>query len=358
MGNTRRKIILVAGVGLSPAVLTNTVWALAHEPTPVIPDEVVVVTTLTGRRCIEDQLLSSKGWRTLIQFLESNGHDIQDKLIFGATDSIRILDDGKNDFDDIATPAQNDATADFILKVLRQYTEDPGTQVIASIAGGRKSMSALMISCMSLLGRAQDRVCHVLVNDAFSHKNKIFLFPSDSQEVKEAAIQLSDIPFVRVRGWYQKEFSRVPLSYMQLVNQVQGIAPMPINYPDVKLNAHKGTLAIGGEFVALSPSEFTLVYLLFKRIKFDHLPTSWYDLEPDFSQLLARNIPTKVNWFHTFKESGTVDSEDFRKWASSARSKLRQTFSEPRLAAMLLPSMKQRGKHIYPAEKLHIREIP
>ena len=34
--NAKRKI-LVAGMGTSPAVLTNTVWALAHQKKPVVP---------------------------------------------------------------------------------------------------------------------------------------------------------------------------------------------------------------------------------------------------------------------------------------------------------------------------------
>ena len=129
MGKQVQKTILVAGVGLSPAVLTNTTWALAHEKNPIIPDEVVAITTLTGRRCIEEQLISSKGWQRLVQSLETEGVKVRGKLAFGATDSIRILGDGKSDFDDIATPTQNDAAADFILKVLRQYTEDPSTRI-------------------------------------------------------------------------------------------------------------------------------------------------------------------------------------------------------------------------------------
>jgi CRISPR-associated protein (TIGR02584 family) len=43
MGNETQKTILVAGVGLSPAVLTNTIWALAQEADPIIPDEVVAI---------------------------------------------------------------------------------------------------------------------------------------------------------------------------------------------------------------------------------------------------------------------------------------------------------------------------
>ena len=34
-----KRTILIAGMGTSPAVLTNAVWALAHQRAPVVPDE-------------------------------------------------------------------------------------------------------------------------------------------------------------------------------------------------------------------------------------------------------------------------------------------------------------------------------
>ena len=39
MTTTRKD--LVAGMGTSPAVLTETVWALAHQKMPVVPDEIL-----------------------------------------------------------------------------------------------------------------------------------------------------------------------------------------------------------------------------------------------------------------------------------------------------------------------------
>jgi CRISPR-associated protein (TIGR02584 family) len=41
---------------MSPAVLTETVWALAHETPPRIPDRVIVITTIAGRQAIEREL--------------------------------------------------------------------------------------------------------------------------------------------------------------------------------------------------------------------------------------------------------------------------------------------------------------
>lgn len=37
--NMKRQV-LIAGMGTSPVVLTNAVWALAHQRVPVVPDEV------------------------------------------------------------------------------------------------------------------------------------------------------------------------------------------------------------------------------------------------------------------------------------------------------------------------------
>ncbi len=39
---------LVAVSGMSPAILTETLWALGQEEPPVVPDEVVVITTSAG----------------------------------------------------------------------------------------------------------------------------------------------------------------------------------------------------------------------------------------------------------------------------------------------------------------------
>src|SRR5437867_6362232 len=54
----RSETILLAVTGMSPAVLTETVWALAQEEPPRIPNRVLVITTAAGRQCIEKELFS------------------------------------------------------------------------------------------------------------------------------------------------------------------------------------------------------------------------------------------------------------------------------------------------------------
>ena len=45
----QNRTVLVVGMGTSPAVLTETVWALAHSKEPVVPDKIEVRTTASGK---------------------------------------------------------------------------------------------------------------------------------------------------------------------------------------------------------------------------------------------------------------------------------------------------------------------
>ena len=348
--------ILIAGIGTSPAVLTETVWALAQEDAPWVPDQVVAITTRTGKTIIEKLLLRGGGWNLLRKALAKNGIPVENTLAFGASDSIRVIGDGSRDFDDITTPEESGAAADFLLGVLRQYTEQPNTEIVVSIAGGRKTMSALMMSCISLLGRTQDRACHVLANDAFIAKNPEFLFPKNQKEKTAAKIQLCEIPFVRVRGWYEKKYAGVPPSYMTLVNRFTQIAPTPANYPSVTLDLNTGCCFIEKKAVRLTPAEFTLLTLIAQRIIANRMPKSWYDLLPDFEALLAqKDVPLSIDWFHQMKEGTTFGAEEFRKWASSARKKLKALFTHPEWVELLIPSMRNASGNTYPPEKLKLR---
>jgi CRISPR-associated protein (TIGR02584 family) len=352
------KKVLIAVTGMSPAILTETVWALAQQEIPWIPDQVIAITTRAGEASIKTQLLDGGGWSRLRSALAKKGLPVTESMAFGASDSIRVIGDGSRDYEDIATPEESGIAADFLLGVLRQYTEQPDTEIMASIAGRRKTMSALMMSCISLLGRTQDRVCHVLIEDAFIAKYPEFLFPKNQKEQKAAKVHLCEIPFVRVRGWYEKEYAGVPPSYMALVNRFTQIAPSPTNYPQVCIDVTAGVCQIGATSVRLSPSEFALLLTLARRSRANRLPHSWYDLEQDLKELVARtDMPPTVDWFHQFRDYKQIDVEEFRKWASTARKKMRTAFDRAELAGMLIPSMKSKVSDMYPAEKIKILDV-
>ena len=215
-----KKIVLVVGMGTSPAVMTETVWALAHQSEPVVPDEIVVITTKSGKDALRAAIMSGAPsvWNRLKTALAKEKIAIDGKLVFGDT-SIRVIPDvDGNEVSDLRTGADNLRAADFMLGELRKYTADSATTILCSIAGGRKTMSALLFSCMSLLGREEDKVYHVLLPTEFECGTEPpFFFPepgvtytSKKTEKKYRAnkvqSELFEVPFVRMRGWYQDKF--------------------------------------------------------------------------------------------------------------------------------------------------------
>ena len=50
---TDKCTILIAGIGTSPVVFTETVWALCHQKKPMVPEEIVVLVTKSGNEPIQ-----------------------------------------------------------------------------------------------------------------------------------------------------------------------------------------------------------------------------------------------------------------------------------------------------------------
>ena len=50
MNPESKRTILIASIGTSPRVLTNAVWALAHQKKPVVSDENVVASITKSDR--------------------------------------------------------------------------------------------------------------------------------------------------------------------------------------------------------------------------------------------------------------------------------------------------------------------
>jgi len=367
--------VLFSILGISPAVLTETVWALIHETPPVIPDHIVVLTTKPGREQLRSVLFEENGWNEFLQELRNKGVDISGRLRFGlAADHIRLFPkgDGTGDLDDIAAPEDSQAGADFIMRCLREFSEDPGTYIIASIAGGRKTTGALLTSCMILLGRNQDRLCHVLVSPPYDSRDLFppFLFPnprtlhrlqgrSEVFPASAAHVELTDIPFVRVRGWHQKIHGRAPSSYMSLVRLVQGLSPEIHYYPQIILDMRMGQLQIDGRQVPLSSGEFALCAVLLRRASSGRPVSSWAAIERDILDLRQMtNIPPETAWLHDFCERGFDLKEDARKLASSLRKKIAPFLPDSSLVERLVPSIRSKKVEPYPEEKIRILDLP
>ena len=328
-----KRVILIAGMGTSPSVLTETVWALTHQTPPVVPDEIVVLITRSGVERMNKELFSGDApvWDSMLAAIRREKIRIEGKLVFGET-SIRVIPDERgNGVWDLRTGEDNLRAADFMLRQIRQYTESSDTEVLASIAGGRKTMSALLFSCMTLLGREQDRVFHVLLPPEFEGgveplmyypvKGVTYTNIHTGKKYKSDKFhsELFEVPFVRMRGWYQEKFKTIPPTYRTLISKVQTAVPPAVNYPEIEIDAVNGTVKLDGSIVPLSKTNFAALLLLAQGC----LPK---DLHAKLVELHNGHGDKSCDWLDTFREGSRFaspdDIDDLRKTLSELRKKL------------------------------------
>ena len=258
-------------------MLTETVWALAHQREPIVPDQIEVITTASGKAALTKAVLdgSPSVMDRLKAALCKEKIDVEGKLVFGSA-SIKVIPDAKgNELDDLRTGDDNLKAADFMLDELRKYSECSDTTIHCSIAGGRKTMSALLFSCMSLVGREQDKVYHVLVPPEFeggvepvfyfAEPGKTYVAAKTGKKYKANQVQseLFEVPFVRMRGWYQEKFNEKNLpTYKTLIERMQSIAPRAVSYPAVTIDAWNGEVQVDGDSVRLKGYAFAVLLML------------------------------------------------------------------------------------------------
>jgi CRISPR-associated protein (TIGR02584 family) len=260
----RLEVVLLAVTGMSPAILTETVWALAKENPPVLPDRIVVLTTTAGKAQIEQELFTPQthfndqcGWDCLRDKLQEHGHYVTGRLRFDPGGDLRVVARWNENshrytsLTDIRNAEENESVGDCILELVRSIVETPDTQLIASIAGGRKTMGTLLYACMTLIGREADRLTHVPVNEPFDDPRlrPKFYFPEQPEtelatpsektlHAGEAQIDLADVPFVRLRNLFTKELGRMPGRFSALVAQCSDRIRKRAD-SNVKLVAHR-----------------------------------------------------------------------------------------------------------------------
>ncbi len=248
-----------------------------------------------------------------------------------------------------------------MLSQLRQYTEDGGTELHVSIAGGRKTMSALLFSCMTLLGRECDKVYHVLLPPEFEGGSvqPPFFFPErgitytventgKKYKAEKIRSELFEVPFVRMRGWYQDKFKTIPPSYRTLISRVQEVAPPAVAYPEIEIDAWNGWVKVDGDAVAMSKSCFAMLLLLASGC-----PAK--DLHAKLLALHSEHGAAQCDWLETFQEGSRFADENCPEDIYKVQSELRKKLKSAGFAAVesLVP---QRAAPVtFPISRIKLR---
>ena len=181
-GATSRRLVVAAVVGESPAVVTETLWWLFNQRPTEHPERVVIFTTTAGRQQIcgkYDELPYEHRNRPLKALPERTHKPWEgDDLILAlcrlcrewqrAVPVVEIhvpRGASEREIEDIRTEADDRAFGNRVFREIRKLTADRQPAVHASIAGGRKTMGTRLAGVLSMFGRPEDELSHVLVTN-------------------------------------------------------------------------------------------------------------------------------------------------------------------------------------------------
>ena len=271
--------ILLCVAGLSPQIITETLYALATRRDRFIPTEIRIITTAEGADRIHLTLLESTPEERHFHKLCADLHIDPTGIRFNDDTIHKIGNDSP--LDDIRSIADNEIAADTIAAIMRSLSDDPEAAIHASIAGGRKTMGFYLGYVMSLFGREQDRLSHVLVSPPFeSHPQ--FYYPPVQPKVlrdrnnkpihtRDAGITLADIPFVRLRGYLDAGILGETLNYSEIVSRTQS----NIDPPTLRLAIAGRTIHCGEIALSLEPSLFAFYAWFVRRLLADKPAIHW-----------------------------------------------------------------------------------
>ncbi|NCA70646.1 MAG: TIGR02584 family CRISPR-associated protein [Sphingobacteriia bacterium] len=272
--------LLIAVTGLTPQVVTETLYALAcRRDPPWLPHEVHLITTATGAENARLNLLVGKRW--FHRLCEDYGLP---PITFDETCIHVLIGDDGQPLEDIRTQAHNTRAADFIIETLRELTADPATELHVSIAGGRKTMGYYLGYALSLYGRPQDRLSHVLVSDPYE-TNRDFYYPTPydhpihsrrgdkeiTVDARNASVDLADIPFVQLRDGLPERLRTGQASFTQAVFT----ANRGLKAPCLVLNTAAAKAWADDQALELSETEFFLLLWLAERAVRGESATDW-----------------------------------------------------------------------------------
>jgi CRISPR-associated protein (TIGR02584 family) len=261
---TKRQQILLAVTGLSPQVVTETVYALFKANKP-IPTKIIIISTQIGANEAKKHLLEHGKLQQLCTDYNLPNIELKEE------DICIIPDENGEILNDINAQKQMNILADFICNKVQQLTLSNDIAVHASLAGGRKTMTFFLGMAMSLYGRKQDKLSHVLVTTGYESSD--FFYPTPYSfnvtnyqgsilDARYAKVVLTEIPFVRLRDNSPDKLVNGSASYSETVEW--------LNYDSENekliLNSNSRVIDYCNKQCKLPPADFAFYQWFCQRI--------------------------------------------------------------------------------------------
>ena len=274
--------ILLAVAGMTPQVITETLYAILKEEPERFPKEIYIITTTEGAEKIRNNLLGANG--KLNEFCNEYGLD---SFKIDQDRHLKIIRDADNNLiEDARTREDQNIIADFIFNEVKELTalnddNTPKYRIHASIAGGRKTMTYLLGATMNILGNPEDKLSHVLVSEGYE-TNRDFYFPTKTEKLikgreegvfldcSKAKVELSEIPLMRLRTLLTNETQKLLTTYTGAVSEINN--SLTISKKDLKLEIDTGSRTLhmitpdNRYSVTLDPRLFAVYHLIISKM--------------------------------------------------------------------------------------------
>ena len=356
--------ILIAISGLTPQIVTETLFALAVQKGITI-DEIYIVTTKRGK-----QVLNGKDDNPntpdvpFIKEMESLCKEYDIKKPKFTQSNIIVAEEETRELYDIKTDQENKLFPNKLAEIFNKLTQKRNTIIHASLSGGRKSMSAHLALVMSLFARSQDKLYHVITDEKYEFQN---FYPKTRAE--EKALVLAEVPFVRLRC-VNDPLLKPNTKYSDLVERTQ----KKLNFlmMDAKLVVELKQLQVRykDKSVRLTPVHISIYSLFVESQKgkgqgFSKKELTSVEFAYRLNEFLIEHFNTNLTEYKNKKEAERhwsrrgIDDPYFQSVKSKINSKIMELFENKDIAEEFIISKKGAyGNSIFyikaPADKLGI----
>ncbi len=253
------KEVFLAVMGTTPAVLTECLYYYfsPYYKKKRFFSEIKVLTTVEGRRRLIDKILTDR----IILKLEKALELPEGTIPFSQKDIIVFQKlGGGGELDDLLTTEDNNAASYLINNWVKYYTDNNNLRLTATVAGGRKTQSALMALAFQLYGRREDELIHIIVPSEIV-KREDWYFPQQPNSPEEK-LSVSSVPIIKV-GRYLLNSVDYPVEKLMEKIQSNLVAKGPIR----KIIIMKNIFSIDGIEIKIAPREASYYRYFLRRRK-------------------------------------------------------------------------------------------
>jgi len=253
--------IFIAVLGTTPQILTEGIYFYYSDyyRQNRYFDQIKVFTTSVGREILIKTLFKENRLEQLCAALKV------DSLPFTPNDIFLMEDKKGSPIEDTRTTEQVEQMSNILYRKIREYTSIDNIRLTATVAGGRKSMSALMALAFQLYARDHDELVHIIAPEAkmdpMNPESKNWFFPENPAGPDEQ-LDVAIIPVIKVGRYISLDLSKPPQTLIKMIQEtILDEAPLD------SLIVEGTIIRSGEELFKLQPKKAALYrYLLKKRI--------------------------------------------------------------------------------------------